>query len=234
MLEKMIFKVFGSTEQEVRKALSDAGITPLLVEVDCLDAKIVVTCEDRQKDDLAVRIYGVFPGCVYREGEGTLAETVLERLRLYDQTLSVAESLTGGMIASALVDVPGCSECFMEGIVSYSNQAKISRLGVNRATLDTFGAVSKQVACQMASGLLREGVNYAVSTTGIAGPGGGSEEKPVGLVYIGVADEVKCSATECRFEGSREEIRRLSANTALFLLWKRLVKPIDFDSMVIE
>ena len=234
MLEKMIFKVFGSTEQEVRKALSDAGITPLLVEVDCLDAKIVVTCEDRQKDDLAVRIYGVFPGCVYREGEGTLAETVLERLRLYDQTLSVAESLTGGMIASALVDVPGCSEFFMEGIVSYSNQAKISRLGVNRATLDTFGAVSKQVACQMASGLLREGVNYAVSTTGIAGPGGGSEEKPVGLVYIGVADEVKCSATECRFEGSREEIRRLSANTALFLLWKRLVKPIDFDSMVIE
>ena len=234
MLEKMIFKVFGSTEQEVRKALSDAGITPLLVEVDCLDAKIVVTCEDRQKDDLAMRIYGVFPGCVYREGEGTLAETVLERLRLYDQTLSVAESLTGGMIASALVDVPGCSECFMEGIVSYSNQAKISRLGVNRATLDTFGAVSKQVACQMASGLLREGVNYAVSTTGIAGPGGGSEEKPVGLVYIGVADEVKCSATECRFEGSREEIRRLSANTALFLLWKRLVKPIDFDSMVIE
>ncbi|MBO4479256.1 MAG: nicotinamide-nucleotide amidohydrolase family protein [Clostridia bacterium] len=234
MLEKMIFKVFGSTEQEVRKALSDAGITPLLVEVDCLDAKIVVTCEDRQKDDLAVRIYGVFPGCVYREGEGTLAETVLERLRLYDQTLSVAESLTGGMIASALVDVPGCSECFMEGIVSYSNQAKISRLGVNRATLNTFGAVSKQVACQMASGLLREGVNYAVSTTGIAGPGGGSEEKPVGLVYIGVADEVKCSATECRFEGSREEIRRLSANTALFLLWKRLVKPIDFDSMVIE
>ena len=234
MLEKMIFKVFGSTEQEVRKALSDAGITPLLVEVDCLDAKIVVTCEDRQKDDLAVRIYGIFPGCVYREGEGTLAETVLERLRLYDQTLSVAESLTGGMIASALVDVPGCSECFMEGIVSYSNQAKISRLGVNRATLNTFGAVSKQVACQMASGLLREGVNYAVSTTGIAGPGGGSEEKPVGLVYIGVADEVKCSATECRFEGSREEIRRLSANTALFLLWKRLVKPIDFDSMVIE
>ncbi len=234
MLEKMIFKVFGSTEQEVRKALSDVGITPLLVEVDCLDAKIVVTCEDRQKDDLAVRIYGIFPGCVYREGEGTLAETVLERLRLYDQTLSVAESLTGGMIASALVDVPGCSECFMEGIVSYSNQSKISRLGVNRATLDTFGAVSKQVACQMASGLLREGVNYAVSTTGIAGPGGGSEEKPVGLVYIGVADEVKCSATECRFKGSREEIRRLSANTALFLLWKRLVKPIDFDSMVIE
>lgn len=234
MLEKLVFKIFGFTEQEVRKALSDGGVTPLLVEVNCHDAKVVVTCEDRQRDEIAFRVYGIFPGCVYREGEGTLAETVLERLRLYDQTLSVAESLTGGMIASLLVDVPGCSECFMEGIVSYSNQAKISRLGVNRATLDTFGAVSKQVACQMASGLLREGVNYAVSTTGIAGPGGGSEEKPVGLVYIGVADEVKCSATECRFEGSRDEIRRLAANTALFLLWKRLVKPIDFDSIVIE
>lgn len=234
MLDKMIFKVFGSTEQEVRKALSDVGITPMLVEVDCLDAKIVVTCEESQKDALALRVYSVFPGCVYREGEGTLAETILERLRLYGQTLSVAESLTGGMIASALVDVPGCSECFMEGVVSYSNKAKISRLGVNPATLNTFGAVSKQVACQMASGLLREGVNFAVSTTGIAGPGGGSDEKPVGLVYIAVADEIKCSATECRFEGTREEIRKLSANTALFLLWKRLVKPIDFDSMVIE
>ena len=234
MLDKLIFKIFGSTEQEIRKVLSEEGITPMMVEVDCLDAKVAITCEEAKRDEVSFRVYSAFPGCVYRESDGSLAETILERLRLYNQTLSVAESLTGGMIASALVDVPGCSECFMEGIVSYSNQAKISRLGVNRATLDTFGAVSKQVACQMASGLLREGVNYAVSTTGIAGPGGGSAEKPVGLVYIAVADEINCSATECRFEGSREEIRKLSTNTALFLLWKRLVKPIDFDSMVIE
>lgn len=234
MPEKLTFKIFGFTEQEVLKKLSDDGLTPLLVEEACRDAKVVLTAEDAQKDRMAFRVYSLFAGCVYRESDGTLAETVLERLRLYNQTLSVAESCTGGLIASDLVEVPGCSECFMEGIVSYSNRAKTVRLGVNPVTLSTYGAVSGEVACQMATGLMREGVNYAVSTTGIAGPGGGSETKPVGLVYIAVADEINCSATECRFDGTRNEIRRLAANTALFLLWKRLVKPIDFDSMVIE
>ncbi len=234
MLEKLTFKIFGFTEQEVRKTLSEGGLTPLSVEETCRDAKLVLTAEDASKEEMAFRVYSLFTGCVYRECDGTLAETVLERLRLYNQTLSVAESCTGGLIASDLVEVPGCSDCFMEGIVSYSNRAKTVRLGVNPTTINMFGAVSREVACQMATGLMREGVNFAVSTTGIAGPGGGSEEKPVGLVYIAVADEINCSATECRFEGSRNEIRRLAANTALFLLWKRLVKPIDFDSMVIE
>ena len=86
----------------------------------------------------------------------------------------------------------------------------------------------------MARGLIRPGVNYSISTTGIAGPGGGTDKKPVGLVYIGVAEEINCNATECRFEGTRDAIRRMAANTALYLLWKRLVKPIDFENMVIE
>ena len=234
MLEEMVFKLFGSTADQIRDTLSEGGITPLSVEESCLDAKVVVRCDSFDRERISMGIYTLFPGCVYRESEGTLAETILERLRLYHLTLSVAESLTGGMIASDLVDVPGCSECFLEGIVAYSNQAKISRLGVSATTLQHFGAVSAEVARQMASGLIRPGVNYAISTTGIAGPGGGSAEKPVGLVYIGVADEIGCHATECRFEGSRDEIRRLSANTALFLLWKRIIKPIDFASMVIE
>ena len=234
MLEDLVFKIFGYDESEIRRVLSENNLSAILVEVKCLDAKLVVRCDEFDRERISMRVYALFPGCVYRDSDGTLAETVLERLRFYNLTLSVAESLTGGMIASDLVDIPGCSESFLEGIVAYSNQAKISRLGVSATTLQNFGAVSEQVARQMASGLIRPGVNYAVSTTGIAGPGGGSPEKPVGLVYIGVADEINCIATECRFEGSRDEIRRLSANTALYLLWKRLIKPIDFNSMVIE
>ena len=234
MIEKLTYKIFGYSEKEIRALLAEQGIIPLLVEEYCRDAKVVLTCEETMRDEMSFKVYSLFRGCLYSEDDSSLAQAVLERLLLYRLTLSVAESLTGGMIAADLVSVPGCSECLMEGIVSYSNESKIARLGVNRSTLETFGAVSSQVACQMAAGLMRTGVDFALSTTGIAGPGGGSQEKPVGLVYIGVADTVKCSATECRFEGSREEIRRLAANTALFLLWKRIVKPIDFDTMVIE
>lgn len=234
MIEKLTFKVFGYPEQEIRKMLADIRVTPILVEVKSLDAKIVFTVETFERDMITEAFYRQFSGAVYADHDETLAGAVVERLRLFGKTLSVAESLTGGMIASALVDIPGCSECLMEGIVTYSNASKIARLGVNAQTLAQYGAVSSQVACQMALGLIHTGVNLAVSTTGIAGPGGGSAEKPVGLVYIGVADEVKCTATECRFEGSRQEIRLLAANTALFLLWKKSIKPIDFDNMVIE
>ena len=234
MSDKVTFKVFGFTEQEIRARLSEQKISAMLVEEYCRDAKVVILSDESKKDELAFYIYNMFRGCVYRDSDGTLAETVLERLRLYGKTLAVSESLTGGMIASKLVEVPGCSECFTEGLVTYSNEAKIARLGVEPSTLRTFGAVSSQVAKQMAMGLKHTGVHYALSTTGIAGPGGGSEQKPVGLVYIGVADEFDCHVTECRFDGTREEIRTLAANTALFLLWKKLVKPIDFESMVIE
>jgi len=234
MIEKLTFKVFGYPEQEIRKILSEIGVTPILVEVKCLDAKIVFTVESTDRQAVTESVYRRFTGAVYADHDQTIAGALVERLRLFGKTMSVAESLTGGMIASSIVDVPGCSECFMEGVVTYSNTAKIARLGVNPQTLSQFGAVSSQVACQMALGLIRTGVNLAVSTTGIAGPGGGSAEKPVGLVYIGVADEVKCTATECHFEGTRQEIRTLAANTALFLLWKKSIKPIDFDNMVIE
>jgi len=234
MIEKLTFKVFGYPEQEIRKALSEIGVSPILVEVKALDAKIVFTVESVDRESATENFYRRFPGSVYSDRDQTLAGAVIERLRLYGKTVSVAESLTGGMVTASLVDIAGCSECLMEGAVTYSNEAKIARLGVNPQTLAQFGAVSSQVACQMATGLIRTGVNLAVSTTGIAGPGGGSEEKPVGLVYIGVADEVRCTATECRFSGTRQEIRALATNTALYLLWKKSIKPIDFDNMVIE
>jgi len=234
MSEIIAFKVFGFTEAEIRAKLAGMGLTPIRVEEYCLDALVEVGLMSDGGEVAAFEVFRLFDGCVYSEKEESLAEAVLGRLRLYGKKLSVAESLTGGMITDHLVSVPGCSESVIEGLVTYSNESKVNRLGVDPSVIKMYGAVSAEVARQMAKGLYLTGADFAISTTGIAGPGGGSEEKPVGLVYIGVADDVKCTATECRFEGTREQIRTLACNTALFLLWKRVVKPFDFDSMVIE
>ncbi|MFW6321778.1 MAG: CinA family protein, partial [Halohasta sp.] len=119
---------------------------------------------------------------------GSVAEELGDRLRDRRETLAVAESLTGGLICSRLTDVPGASDYFDRGIVAYANDAKQADLGVSRESLDADGAVSESVAREMARGIRdTAGTTWGVSTTGIAGPTGGTEEKPVGLVYIGVA-----------------------------------------------
>ena len=133
-------------------------------------------------------------------------------------TLSVAESLTGGMVAARLVNVPGISENFREGIVAYANAAKISRLGVKESTLSLFGAVSCETAEEMALGLIKEGADVAVSTTGIAGPTGGCADKPVGLVWFGFATKDKVFSKKQIFTGNRKEIREKSTNYSLFNL----------------
>ncbi|MFD1641463.1 CinA family protein [Halohasta litorea] len=117
-----------------------------------------------------------------------IEEAVGRRLQDRGETLSVAESLTGGLVCSRLTDIPGASDYFDRGVVAYSNTAKQTDLGVSRETLDADGAVSESVAGEMARGIRdTAGTTWGVSTTGIAGPTGGTEEKPVGLVYIGVA-----------------------------------------------
>lgn len=130
-------------------------------------------------------------------------------------TVATAESCTGGKIAAELVSVSGASEVFFEGVVTYANEAKIRRLGVKEETLKTVGAVSAETAAEMAEGLLKHPVTVGISTTGIAGPGGGSEEKPVGLVFIGIAAFGAVSVTENRFTGNREEIREKAKDTAI-------------------
>jgi len=110
------------------------------------------------------------------------------RLRERDETLAVAESLTGGLVGSRLTDVPGSSDHFDRGVVAYSNDAKLTALGVSRESLDDHGAVSAPVAREMAQGIRdTAGTDWGVSTTGIAGPSGGTDEKPVGLLFVGVA-----------------------------------------------
>ena len=154
---------------------------------------------------------------VYGIDVGTLEEAVVSFLRERGLTLACAESCTGGLIAKRITDIAGCSDVFLGGCVTYANEAKVRLLGVREETLAQYGAVSEQTAREMARGVReRLGADIGVSATGIAGPGGGSEEKPVGTVYIGISTESgehvrKLSLSSMR---SREYIRIVSAGNA--------------------
>lgn len=154
----------------------------------------------------------------------TLAETVLDLCRRRGWKVATAESCTGGMIAAALTDIAGSSDVVERGFVTYSNQAKTDLLGVPGPLIARQGAVSQPVAAAMASGaLLNAPVDLAVSVTGIAGPGGGSADKPVGLVHFGVARKGGPVKTEHQiFTGDRDQIRALATQRALELLIEQI------------
>ena len=149
-----------------------------------------------------------------------LAEKLVTLAREKNITFGTAESCTGGLISAAVTDISGASAVFWGGIVSYDNRVKENLLGVEHETLVTLGAVSAKTAEQMAVGAVRAlSVVFAVSVTGIAGPGGGTPEKPVGLVYIAVASTKGVSSVnENHFKGEREEVRRQTVETALSML----------------
>lgn len=137
--------------------------------------------------------------------------------------LATAESCTGGMIASAITDKPGSSSMFDYGFVTYANKAKIDLLGVNPRTLELKGAVSRETACEMAEGArIRAHADFGLSTTGIAGPTGGTPEKPVGLVYIGLSSHEGTQAQQFHFLGSREEVREQATLAAMEMLLSAL------------
>ena len=149
----------------------------------------------------------------------TLEDAVAALLREQELTVTTVESCTGGLLAGRLVNVPGVSEVFKQGFVTYSNKAKRKLVGVKKTTLKEFGAVSDRTAREMAKGaILMTGSDAAVAVTGIAGPDGGSEEKPVGLVYIAAAVRGQTYVQECHFTGDRAKIRESSVAAALTLL----------------
>lgn len=167
------------------------------------------------------KLYNRISEFIIGEDDDRIENTIYECLNLGEKplTISTAESCTGGMIASKLIEVPGISTNFIEGIVSYSNEAKIKRLKVKKETLEKYGAVSEEVAREMLAGLKTD---IGISTTGIAGPDGGTKDKPVGLVYIGikVKDEVKVFRRELK--GDRNKIRQRAMMHALYNLLKIL------------
>jgi nicotinamide-nucleotide amidase len=153
--------------------------------------------------------------------DDSLASVVLELLRHRGETLAVAESCTGGGIGAALAAVPGASDVFLGGVIAYANAAKQALLGVPAAMLESHGAVSDPVACAMAEGARRAtGATWAIAVTGIAGPGGGSAEKPVGLVHLAIAGPDGCTSEGVRFGASRGRawIQQLTAGEALHRL----------------
>ena len=171
------------------------------------------------------KLYNRISEFIIGEDDDRIENTIYECLNSGEKplTISTAESCTGGMIASKLIEVPGISTNFIEGIVSYSNEAKIKRLKVKKETLEKYGAVSEEVAREMLAGLKTD---VGISTTGIAGPDGGTKDKPVGLVYIGikVKDEVKVFRRELK--GDRNKIRQRAMMHALYNLLKILSKKV--------
>ncbi len=149
----------------------------------------------------------------------TLEERVVAALQGHELQLVTAESCSGGLIAHRLTQVPGCSSVFRGGVVAYSNGLKMQLLGVRRETLERLGAVSDAVAEEMARGARNHlRADWALSVTGIAGPGGGTPEKPVGLVYIAVAGPERVHSRRHLFEGTRDLVKSRTADAALEML----------------
>ncbi len=178
---------------------------------------------ERLLDELAGQLDLALGEYIFSRRDETLEQVVGDLLKLNDYTLSVAESCTGGLVAGRITDVPGSSDYFLEGVVTYSNDAKTRILGVPAKTIGKYGAVSEQVATAMASGIRELSKStFGLGVTGIAGPGGGSAEKPVGLVYIALADDTQATARKLIFPGDRQFIRTLAVNSALDMLRRRI------------
>jgi nicotinamide-nucleotide amidase len=175
-------------------------------------------------DRLSEQIEERLGNAVFSFAGEKMEEVVGLKLAVGGYTLSVAESCTGGLIAQRLTEVPGSSKYFIEGVVAYANDAKIKTLGVEPILLLEHGAVSAPVAEAMAEGIRkRAGTDFGLSVTGVAGPGGGTEEKPVGLVYIALADDVKTEHRKLKLPGDRQLIRWRASQAALDLLRRRLI-----------
>ncbi len=160
---------------------------------------------------------------IVAERRCTMAEAVVDLLKAEDATLATAESCTGGLLGDRVTTVSGCSQVYLGGIIAYSNMAKINLLSVNEEDLEVHGAVSAQVARGMAHGVrVRFGADYGIGVTGIAGPSGSTEKKPVGLVYIAVSDPQGDEVIELRMPGERQWVKERSVNRALDLLRKRI------------
>lgn len=157
-------------------------------------------------------------------GQIQIEDEVAQLLIKNNLTISTAESCTGGLLSGKLINYPGISSVFMEGAVTYTNEAKINRLGVNKVTLEKHGAVSEETAGEMANGMAKiSSSDIAISITGIAGPSGGTIEKPVGLVFIGLCINGKTKVERFNFSGNRQTIREKTVIAALQLLKKELL-----------
>jgi nicotinamide-nucleotide amidase len=228
-------RFFGASESAVAKALADAGGDGDGVEATIcardfeIHVDLVVDAgAERRADELTTGLVAPIERYLFSRDERRVEEIVLDLCRERGLTLATAESCTGGMVAQRLTSIPGSSAAFVGAIVAYADEVKSTELGVPAEVLERNGAVSSETAAAMAQGAReRLGTDVAVAVTGIAGPDGGSDEKPVGLVYLHAVGPNGARGVDFVFPGDRESIRRRAAVTALHLVRRLLAQSHD-------
>jgi nicotinamide-nucleotide amidase len=214
-----IYKEYTDVETTILAHVGD-------IQLSLICAKPTPEHAQHRVDQLASAIEEELDDIVYSSQGETLERIVLYQLELRGATLATAESCTGGLMAQRLTSISGSSRSFLGGAVVYSNELKTLFADVPAELIEANGAVSREVAIALAEGIRkRVGSSYGVGITGIAGPSGGSEEKPVGLVYIAVSDGKDTEVVEKRFSGDRDRIRQHAAQQALDLVRRALLRP---------
>lgn len=212
-LEDMLSPVMeNQTDPTIAPYAKDSGVMLRLT------TKAKTEEEARSRfDPVEEQIKKIAGDIIYGYGKEELQDCVYKLLRDKNLKIATAESCTGGMLGEFLTSVPGISEFYDMGVITYSNDMKVKLLGVSADTLSLYGAVSEQTAREMAEGVLKaSGADIGVSTTGIAGPGGGTAEKPVGLVYVGIADKNgNTEVMRLTLTGDRDRVRRVTVKNAL-------------------
>lgn len=234
-VSEVILRCFGMREAVIDEKIRDVNITGAELSFRVKFPEVLVKVLARSVDEtkartlvsrIAADIRKRLGDVVYGEGEEDLAQVVGKLLTQKKMTLAVAESCTGGSFSNFITDIPGASTYFERGVVSYSNRSKMELLDVKENTLATHGAVSAEVAKEMAEGVRRKSkTSLGVSITGIAGPAGGTKEKPVGTVFIGSASEKGVTVTQLFFPGDRASFKELVSWTALDMIRKHLLHP---------
>jgi nicotinamide-nucleotide amidase len=235
--ERRLLRFFGASESAVAKALADAGGDGDGVEatICARDFEIHVDLfvqpgAQARADALSAQLVEPLERYLFSRDERRVEELVLDLCHAQGLSLATAESCTGGMVAERLTSVPGSSQVFVGGVVAYADEVKAAELGVPQELLEQHGAVSAEVAAAMAAGARKRlGGDVAVAVTGIAGPDGGSEEKPVGLVYLHAEAPHGSRSVDFVFPGDREGVRRRAAVTALHLVRRLLSQSRDED-----
>ncbi|MGE4285901.1 MAG: CinA family nicotinamide mononucleotide deamidase-related protein [Phycisphaerae bacterium] len=227
--KEAVLKLTGIGESALADMLGDMMARGADPEINCTASNSLLTLRiysaDSGRLDAALnRLEGLFGECIYSRSEETLQQVVVKLLIERRASVSTAESCTGGMIAAMITDVPGASASFTHGWVTYSNQAKRD-IGVSDDALENYGAVSAEVVSQMAaSAMERSGSDFAVAVSGIAGPSGGTEQKPVGTVYICVKSKNSERVEKCFYPGERDYFRMRVSIMALDMLRRDLLE----------
>jgi nicotinamide-nucleotide amidase len=210
-----------STYKDVETTIL-AGSAEIQLQLFC--AKPTLEAAQQRVDELASRLEEALDVHLFASSDEKLEQIVVYYLELKQETLAVAESCTGGLLSQRITSISGSSRSFLGGAVVYSNELKTDFAGVPGELIEAHGAVSAEVAEAMAQGIRRRvGASIGVGITGIAGPSGGTEEKPVGLVYVAVSYGNKTESLECNFRGDRERIRLWASQQALDMLRRRLM-----------